>query len=210
MKINQNQVNTNKLKIFIVFFILTIIFSVIAVSIYFSQKRKDEIKLESNFPIFKVELLGGNNQNKYLIPFSIPNLNKDKYEHLINIEHSVILSSQSMEIKDPLFLKIEIFFDTQNTFQNPEKYFDYQIITTKDKEEAKIYSPEAKPQYSAMHPNETQTIKINTQIQQKDLILAKNPKLFLVYDYELVDKQGKIITGGSNIVSNKTSNIVHN
>ncbi|MGI3135979.1 MAG: hypothetical protein ACN23H_00110 [Candidatus Phytoplasma vitis] len=210
MKINQNQINTNKLKIFIIFIILTIIFSVIAVSIYFNEKRKEEIKLENNFPIFKVELSGGNNQNKHLIPVSIPNLNKDKYEHLINIEHSVILNSQNIEIQEPLFLKIEIYLDTQDTFQNPQKYFDYQIITTKDKEEDKIYSSENKPQYSAMHPNETQTIKINTKIQQKDIILEKNPKLFLIYDYELVDKQGKTITGGSNMVSNKTSNIVNN
>ncbi len=210
MKINQNKINTNKLKIFILFIILTITFSVIAISIYFNQKRKEEIQLESNFPIFKVELLGGNNRNKHLIPISIPNLNKDKYEHLINIEHSVILNSQNIEIKEPLFLKIEIFLDTQNTFQNPEKYFNYQIITTKDKEKDKIYSSNDKPQYSAMHPNETQTIKINTQIQQKDIISEKNPKLFLVYDYELVDKQGKTINGGSNIVSNKTSNIVNN
>lgn len=208
MKTKKKQINQNKIKIIILLLIITFILSLTAVSILF-QKRKEEIKLENNFPTFEVEIIGGNNQNKYLIPIEIPNLNKEKYDHLINIEHKATLKSHNMEIKEILFLKIQISLDTQNTFYNPEKYFDFQIITTNADKKNKIYSNEERPYYIPMKENETQSIIINTQIQQKEILSSNNPILYLVYDYEIVDQQGKTITGGSNIVSNKISNIVN-
>ncbi|WP_341266482.1 hypothetical protein [Candidatus Phytoplasma fraxini] len=207
MKINKK----NKLKYFILFFFLTMLFSLLATSIYFFHRKKEDIQLEQDFPLFEVELIGGNHQNKYLIPISIPNLNKEKYEHLIEIEHKAVLHSKNTEIKELLFLKIKISLESPNiTVENRNKCFAFQVLVTDTNEQKQIYSDDKKPCYLHMKPNETQKIIILTQLQQKEVCPSFNPKLYLIYDYELVDQQGKSIQGGNNIVSNKITNITDN
>ncbi|WP_323847555.1 MAG: hypothetical protein Q2306_01555 [Phytoplasma sp.] len=201
----------NKFKFFILFLIITILFSLLATSIYFFQRKTEEIRLEHDFPTFEIELIGGNHQNKYLIPISIPNLNKDKYEHLINIEHKAILHSKSTEIKEILFLKITLSLESPNiTFENRNNFFAFQFLVTDANKQKQIYSDDDRPCYVHMQPNNTQTIIINTQLQQKDILTSNHPKLYLIYDYELVDKQGKSITGGTNIVTNRITNVANN
>ncbi|MEZ0180156.1 hypothetical protein ['Camptotheca acuminata' phytoplasma] len=202
----------NKLKIlffvFGLFIFLFLIFSlVIAYSNHLFKQKKEEIKLLNNFPILEIEGSDKNNLDKFLLPISVPNLNQNKYEHLIKIEHIATLFSKGMTIKEPLFLKIEVNFDSQNTFLNPKEYFNIEIITTDANDNKLFYKDEQKPCFEAMNENETQQIKIFTKIEQKNIINANEPKLFLIYDYDIVDKQGNAITGGNSLITQEVMNI---
>ncbi|MDV3168069.1 MAG: hypothetical protein Q8781_00085 [Candidatus Phytoplasma stylosanthis] len=204
--------NMKKFKIYFFIFLIfsLLIISFIIASRYLFKRKKEEIKLLNNFPILDVEKLNNidNDKEKFIIPISVPNFNTNKYDYIITIDHSVILYSKGMEIKEPLFLKIDFFWDTQNTFNNAKDFFDVQFTTNDKNNKREIYKDNNKPCFFPMKENEIQKIIVHTKIQQKDIINSVNePKLFLVYDYEIVDKQGKTITGGNNFLNQEIQNI---
>ncbi|WP_318749406.1 hypothetical protein [Candidatus Phytoplasma stylosanthis] len=96
---------------------------------YFSQQKKEKIKLmnENDALIFEVKRIDGNNEDKILIPIPMPNLNPSKYIHTITINHQATLTKNGFDINVPLFLKITTNYDTENTFSNPDQYFNLEI-----------------------------------------------------------------------------------
>ncbi|QTX03194.1 hypothetical protein LFWB_6310 [Candidatus Phytoplasma luffae] len=205
------KINNIKCKIyFFIFIFLSMIFLILAIYNNLQQYKEEEIKLLNDFPVFEVEYVGGDNKKKTLIPIEIPNFNIEKYKHLINVEHSAILFSKQMQLKEPLFLKIKIILDTKNTFDKPEDYFNLRIITVDKNNKKEIYAEDHKPCYFEMEENEIQKIQINTQIEQIKIInTLEEPKLFLLYNYEIVDSQGKSIIGGTNEITQNIQNIVN-
>lgn len=172
------------------------IISIYALKNYFAQQKKEKIQLMNNCPSFAIERTGGNNEDKILLPIPIPNLNQQKYQHLITIDHKAILNSDGMEITTPLYLKIATRYDTQATFNHPEKYFNLSLKTNNFE-----YQDTKRPLMTL--ENGLGTIKIQFSIEQKEIIKAKNPRLELICDYELVDAQGKVFGGGSQTIENK-------
>ncbi|MGM1458976.1 MAG: hypothetical protein ABZF75_01075 [Columbia Basin potato purple top phytoplasma] len=87
----------------LVFFIILFftIFSIDALKNHFAQQKKEKIQLMNNCPSFVVERTAGNNQEKTLLPIPIPNLNQEKYQHLITVEHEATLNSNGLEFTVP-------------------------------------------------------------------------------------------------------------
>ncbi|QKX95569.1 hypothetical protein [Candidatus Phytoplasma asteris] len=195
--------NKNKtltiITIFIVIFFATA--SIFALTNYFSKQRKEKIQLMTDIPLFNVERVGGNNEDKTLLPILIPNLNQQKYNHLITIEHKATLNSNGMDINVPLYLKISTKYDTLQTFTNTDKYLNVGL-----KVDNNDYDDTKRPQ---MIFNEKGLGQLNIQIniEQKEIINTNNPQLELICDYELVDAQGKSFSSGSQTIKNKITQL---
>ncbi|GLH60864.1 hypothetical protein [Paulownia witches'-broom phytoplasma] len=155
----------------------------------------------NNYPSFTIERTGGNNEDKTLLPIPVPNLNQQKYQHLITIEHKAILNSNGMEITAPLYLKISTSYDTLNTFIQPEKYFNFSLKTNGFK-----YQDTQHP-LMILNNDGIGTINIQIFIEQKEIIKANNPQLELNCNYELVDAQGKSFGGGIQTIENKITQL---
>ncbi|WP_017193560.1 hypothetical protein [Vaccinium witches'-broom phytoplasma] len=199
MKIQtKNKIFTTLVVLISLFFTIA---SIYALTNYFSKQRKEKIQLMTDIPLFNVERVGGNNKDKTLLPILIPNLNQQKYNHLITIEHEATLNSNGMDINVPLYLKISTKYDTLQTFTNPEKYLNVGL-----KVDNNDYNDTKRPQ---MIFNEKGLGKLNIQIsiEQKEIINTNNPQLELICDYELVDSQGKAFSGGSQTIENKITNL---
>lgn len=174
--------------------------SLYALKNIFSQQKKEKIQLMNNCPSFTIERTRGNNEDKTLLPIPIPNLNQQKYQHLITVEHKTTLNTNGLEITAPLYLKISPCYDTQTTFDHPEKYFNLSLkINNQEYEDTK------RP--LMILENGVGTIKIQISIEQKEIIEEKNPQLELIFDYELVDAQGKAFSGGSQTIENKIAQL---
>ncbi|WP_349402050.1 putative secreted protein [Candidatus Phytoplasma solani] len=166
--------------------------TIAALDNFFAKQRKEKIKLMNAIPSFTVERVGGNNEEKSLLPIPIPNLNEKKYKHLIDIQHKAILHSNGMEITTPLYLKILYTHNTNNTFANPNNYF-----TVYTECNGSGYQDAKRPLMT--FSNGVGIINIKISIQQDKIIEEKNPELELICDYELVDSQGKSFGGGTKI-----------
>ncbi|ABC65329.1 conserved hypothetical protein [Aster yellows witches'-broom phytoplasma AYWB] len=200
---NKNIKNKNKI-LTIITIIIAIFFttaSIFALTNYFSKQRKEKIQLMNNLPFFTIERTGGNNEDKTLLPIPIPNLNEQKYNHLITIEHEATLNSNGMDINVPLYLKISTKYDTLQTFTNPEKYLNIGL-----KVDNNDYDDTKRPQI-ILDSNSLGKLNIQISIEQKEIITNKNPQLELIVDYELVDFQGKAYGSGSQTIENKISNL---
>ncbi|WAN63500.1 hypothetical protein RS022_06660 [Candidatus Phytoplasma rubi] len=174
--------------------------SLYALKNYFAQKRKEKIQLINNYPSFTIERTGGNNEDKILLPIPIPNLNQQKYQHLITVEHEATLNSNGLEITVPLYLKISTRYDTQTTFNHPEQYFNLSLKINDHEYEAN------KCPLMTLE-NGIGTMKIQISIEQKEIIKEKDPQLKLICDYELIDSQGKTFSGGSQTIENKIAQL---
>ncbi|WP_373402952.1 hypothetical protein [Candidatus Phytoplasma solani] len=190
----------NKLLIILVIFIcsLFVLGSLVAITNYFSKRKTEPIQLANEIPIFEVERTGGNNAEKTLLPIPIPNLNKNKYAHLITIDHKAIFNPNGIELGDPLYLKIATRYDTHNTFAKPEQFFNLSI-----KVAGVEYNDATRPKMTEKGETKETQRNIKISIEQRDLITNKNPKLNLIIDYELVDAQGNGFGGGSQTIENK-------
>ncbi|WP_341266675.1 hypothetical protein [Candidatus Phytoplasma fraxini] len=200
---NKNIKNKNKI-LTIITIIIAIFFttaSIFALTNYFSKQRKEKIQLMNNLPFFAIERTGGNNEDKTLLPIPIPNLNEQKYNHLITIEHEATLNSNGMDINVPLYLKISTKYDTLQTFTNPEKYLNVGL-----KVDNNDYDDTKRPQI-ILDSNSLGKLNIQISIEQKEIITNKNPQLELICDYELVDSQGKAYGSGSQTIENKITNL---
>ncbi|QTX02602.1 putative secreted protein, SAP09/SAP39-like [Candidatus Phytoplasma luffae] len=195
--------NKNKILI-IITFVIVLFFSIIsiyALNDYFNKQRKEKINLINDFPIFTVERTGGNNENQILLPISIPNLSQKKYNHLITIEHEAILNSNGIDISIPLYLKLSTQYNTNQSFNNPEKYLNISLkVNNNDYDDTK------RPQM-ILNDKGIGIIKIQISIEQKEIINSKNPQLELICDYELVDSQGKSFEGGNQTIENKIAQL---
>ncbi|MDV3140207.1 MAG: hypothetical protein Q8751_00740 [Candidatus Phytoplasma australasiaticum] len=165
---------------------------------YFSQQKKETIKLmnENDAPIFEVKRIDGNNEDKILIPLSSPNLNPDKYQHLITINHQATLTKNGFDINVPLFLKITTNYDTKNTFANPDQYFNLEI-----KNNGVNYDDTKR--LPMVLTSDDGHLDIQIKLEQKQFINHKDPFLNLIIDYELVDQDGNAWSGGSQTIANK-------
>ncbi len=195
----------NKNKILIIITSIIVIFfttlSIYALTNYFTKQRKEKIQLMNDLPLFNIERVGGNNENKTLLPIPIPNLNQQKYNHLITIEHEATLNSNGMDISNPLYLKITPKYDTNQTFTNPEKYFNLGLkVNNHDYDDTK------RPQM-ILKENGLGMLNIQINLEQKEIINTKNPQLELIVDYELVDSQGKAYGVGSQTIENKITQL---
>ncbi|MEC4559236.1 MAG: hypothetical protein U9532_03685 ['Conium maculatum' witches'-broom phytoplasma] len=195
----------NKNKILIIITSIIVIFfttlSIYALTNYFTKQRKEKIQLMNDLPLFNIERVGGNNEDKTLLPIPIPNLNQKKYNHLITIEHEATLNSNGMDIATPLYLKITPKYDTNQTFTNPEKYFNLGLkVNNHDYDDTK------RPQM-ILNENDLGTLNIQINLEQKEIINTKNPQLELIVDYELVDAQGQAYGSGSQTIENKISQL---
>lgn len=186
--------------IFLICFFFT--FSAIgALQSYFAKRTEKTIKLmNDDFPVFTVETTGGKNQDKFLLPLPVPNLNPQKYQHLITFEDEATLKSNGLEITTPLYLKITPHYDPQGTFTQPEIYFNLAL-----KVEGYQYDDTKRPLMTLT--DGIGTLKNQISIEQKCFIPNKNPQLKLFCDYELVDAQGKSFGGGSQIIENKITQL---
>ncbi|MDV3201481.1 MAG: hypothetical protein Q8872_01215 [Candidatus Phytoplasma australasiaticum] len=162
---------------------------------YFAYQRKEKIKLmpKNNLPLFEVQRKDGNNEDKTLIPLPFPNLNPHKYTHTININHQAILTKNGFDIEVPLFLKITTKYDTENTFAQPEQYFNLEM-----KNNGVVYDDTKRVVLEEKTP-----INIQFKLEQKQFIDSQEPRLNLIMDYELVDQNGKAMGGGSQTITNK-------
>ncbi|WEX20432.1 MAG: putative secreted protein, SAP09, SAP39-like [Candidatus Phytoplasma citri] len=165
---------------------------------YFIYQSKETIKLmnENDIPIFEVKRIDGNNEDKILIPLSFPNLNPDKYQHLITINHQATLTKNGFDINVPLFLKITTNYDTENTFSHPETYFNLEIKNNGVKYDDTKRLP-------MVLNSEDGHLDIQIKLEQKQFINQTNPCLNLIIDYELVDQDGNAWSGGSQTIENK-------
>lgn len=200
---NKNIKNKNKI-LTIITIIIAIFFtttSIFALTNYFSKQRKEKIQLMNNLPFFTIEWTGGNNEDKTLLPIPIPNLNEQKYNYLITIEHEATLNSNGMDINVPLYLKISTKYDTLQTFTNPEKYLNVGL-----KVDNNDYDDTKRPQIR-LNDKGIGSLKIQISIEQKEIITNKNPQLELICDYELVDSQGTAYSGSSQTIENKITNL---
>ncbi|MGL9687655.1 MAG: hypothetical protein ACQBVK_02600 [Candidatus Phytoplasma sp. TWB_XP] len=206
-KTNQKPNNQNKTKIIIVLSILICSFfaisSIVAVNNYFSRQRQEKIKLMSkrDAPLFEVNKISGNNEDKILIPLLMPNLNPNKYHHVVTINHQVLLNTNGFAVSVPLYLKITPKYDTHNTFSNPETLFNLEI-----KNNNTIYD-DTKRQQMVINQNGKGDINVQIKLEQNDFVTAINPNLTLVLDYELVDKDGNAFSGSATTVENKITNL---
>jgi hypothetical protein len=201
----------NKNKIQMIFLIIVCLFftiaSIHAITNYFTKQKKEKIKLmnSSNIPIFTVERTAGNNADKTLIPMPMPNLDQQKYDHLITFDHEATLNLNGMVTSKPLFLKLKTIFDTNNTFVNPEKYFNLGVNILDNNNQKNPYDDTSRPQMKIN--NGIGKIKIQMNIEQKDFITTNNnPQLDLICNYELVDAQGNSYSGGSQTITNTITN----
>ncbi|WP_323847679.1 MAG: hypothetical protein Q2306_02280 [Phytoplasma sp.] len=195
----------NKNKILIIITSIIVIFfttwSIYALTNFFTKQRKEKIHLMTDIPLFNVERVGGNNEDKTLLPIPIPNLNQQKYNHLITIDHEATLNSNGMEIAIPLYLKITPKYDTHQTFTHPEAYFNLGLkVNNHDYDDTK------RPQM-ILNENDLGMLNIQINLEQKEMINTKNPQLELIVDYELVDSQGKAYGGGIQTIENKISQL---
>ncbi|MDO8057639.1 hypothetical protein, partial [Candidatus Phytoplasma gossypii] len=169
--------NKNKILTILVIFLCTFltISALSAFTNYFFRSRKEKIKLlrESDSPCFEVNRIDGNNEDKILLPLTIPNLNSDKYHHLITINHQAILNKKGMDINVPLYLKMTTQYDTENTFSHPETYFNLAI-----KNNGKNYDDTKRPLMIFNNEGIGKT-DIQIQLEQREIIKAKNPQLTL-------------------------------
>ncbi|MDC9032165.1 hypothetical protein [Columbia Basin potato purple top phytoplasma] len=193
----KNKIFTTLVVLISVFFTIA---SLYALKNYFAQQKKEKIQLMNNCPSFNVERTGGNNEDKTLLPIPIPNLNVQKYHHLITVEHEATLNSNGMELTTPLYLKISTRYDTQETFNNSEKYFNLSLKVNNQE-----YEDTKRP--LMILENGVGTMKIQISIEQKEIIKEKDPQLALICDYELVDTQGKAFSGGSQTIENKITQL---
>ncbi|QKX95082.1 MAG: putative secreted protein, SAP09-like [Rapeseed phyllody phytoplasma] len=199
MKIQtKNKIFTTLVVLISLFFTIA---SIYALTNYFSKQRKEKIQLMNNLPFFTIERTGGNNEDKTLLPIPIPNLNEQKYNHLITIEHEATLNSDGMDINVPLYLKISTKYDTQQTFINPEKYLNVGL-----KVDNNDYDDTKRPQIR-LNDKGIGSLNIQISIEQKEIITNKNPQLELICDYELVDSKGTAYSGGSQTIENKITNL---
>ncbi|WP_227807119.1 hypothetical protein [Mulberry dwarf phytoplasma] len=173
--------------------------SILAVANYYSKKKSEKINLfnKNNFPYFTVDKTGGNNDNKTLLPLSIPSLNKETYLHLITVEHEATFKSNGMKINTPLYLKTTITYDTKDTFQASNQIFNTSLkINNNEYDDAK------RPQM-LLDNDGNGKLQINFGIEQKEIINVDNPLLDVILDYELVDSKGKSFGGGSQKIEQK-------
>ncbi|RMI88699.1 hypothetical protein [Candidatus Phytoplasma solani] len=204
MKNKKQKIQTkNKIFTTLVVFIcsLFVLGSLVAITNYFSKRKTEPIQLANEIPTFEVERTGGNNTEKTLLPIPIPNLNKNKYAHLITIDHKAIFYPNGIELGEPLYLKIATRYDTHNTFAKPEQFFNLSI-----KVAGVEYNDATRPKMAEkgkIDPTHFYFCNIKISIEQRDLITNKNPKLDLIIDYELVDAQGNGFGGGSQTIENK-------
>ncbi|WP_373403112.1 hypothetical protein [Candidatus Phytoplasma solani] len=192
----------NKIFTTLVVFIcsLVVLGSLVAITNYFSKRKTEPIQLANEIPIFEVERTGGNNTEKSLLPIPITNLNKNKYAHLITIDHKAIFNPNGIELGEPLYLKIATRYDTHNTFAKPEQFFNLSI-----KVAGVEYNDATRPKMTEKGETKETQRNIKISIEQRDLITNKNPKLDLIIDYELVDSKGNGFGGGSQTIENKTT-----
>ncbi|GLH61238.1 MULTISPECIES: hypothetical protein [16SrI (Aster yellows group)] len=202
-KTNQNQNN----KIIIVLTILICscfaISSCVALNNYFSRQRQENIKLMSknDAPLFEVNRVSGNNEDKTLIPLPMPNLNPNKFHHTVTINHQAILKTNGFDISVPLYLKITPKYDTHNTFLNPEPLFNLEV-----KNNNTLYDDTNRKQMVIDNDGKC-NINIQIKLEQNDFVQATNPQLTLVLDYELVDKNGNTFNGSGTTLKNKITNL---
>lgn len=202
-KTNQNQKN----KIIIVLSILICSFfaisSIAAVNNYFSRQRQEKIKLMSknDAPLFEVNRVSGNNEDKTLIPLPMPNFNPNKYHHVVTINHQVLLNTNGFDVSVPLYLKITPKYDTHNTFSNPEPLFNLEV-----KNNNTLYD-DTKRQQMVINKDGKGDINVQIKLEQNDFVQATNPQLTLVLDYELVDKNGNTFSGSGTTLKNKITNL---
>ncbi|MDV3155253.1 MAG: hypothetical protein Q8770_02330 [Sweet potato little leaf phytoplasma] len=177
--------------------------SVIAIKNYFHRRKQETIKLmnKNDAPLFEVNRINDHNEDKILIPIPMPNLNPSKYTHNVTINHQATLNKNGFDIDVPLFLKITTKYDTENTFSHPDRYFNLEI-----KSNNTIHDETQRPR---MVLNDEGIGKINIQIslQQHQFISVQNPILNLILDYELVDKNGNALGGGTQTITNPIANI---
>ncbi|AGL89993.1 hypothetical protein [Candidatus Phytoplasma australiense] len=207
MKKNQKPNNKTKNKIITVLTFLICSFfaisSIVAINNYFSRQKQEKIKLmsENDAPLFEVNRISGNNEDKTLIPLPLPNLNPNKYHHVVTINHQVLLNSNGLDVSVPLYLKITPKYDTHNTFSNPETLFNLEVKnnnTTYDN---------TKRQQMVINNDGRGNINIQIKLEQNNFIQTKNPNLTLILNYELVDKDGNALSGGSSTIENKIKNL---
>ncbi|AGL90531.1 hypothetical protein [Candidatus Phytoplasma australiense] len=206
-KPNQKPNNKTKNKIIIVLSILMCSFfaisSVMAINNYFSRQKQEKIKLmsENNAPLFEVNKISGNNEDKTLIPLPMPNLNPNKYHHTITINHQAVLNLNGFDSDIGLYLKITPKYDTHNTFSNPETLFNLEIKTNN------IIYDDTKRQQLIYKPNGKGNTNIQIKLEQNNFVKATNPLLTLVLDYELVDSNGNAFSGSGTTIENKIKNL---
>ncbi|MDV3196355.1 MAG: hypothetical protein Q8885_02485 [Candidatus Phytoplasma stylosanthis] len=175
--------------------------AVIAVTNFFARQKHESIKLVNGAPIFEVNRISGNNYDKYLIPTTMPNVNPERYVYTISIDHQAILRKNGFDINIPLYLKINTWYDTHGTFKTPEEYFVLELKTN-----SQIHNETNRPQMN-LNSDGTGTIPISIKVQQTSFIFVNNPKLTLVLDYELVDKDGNALSGCTQTIKNTIINI---
>ncbi|WP_341266763.1 hypothetical protein [Candidatus Phytoplasma fraxini] len=168
----QNKILTIITTIIALFFVAA---SIYAITNHFSKQRKEKIQLLNDVLFFTVERTGGNNEDKTLLPIPIPNLNEQKYNHLITIEHKATLNSNGMDINVSLYLKISTKYDTLQTFSNPEKYLNVGL-----KVDNKDYDDTKRPQMILKDDKGVLQVRIN--VEQKEIINTNNPQLELIQD----------------------------
>ncbi|WP_017192990.1 hypothetical protein [Italian clover phyllody phytoplasma] len=155
----------------------------------------------TDIPLFNVERVGGNNEDKAIIPLPLPNLNPTKYAHTISFDHKATLNSNGMDINTPLYLKLKMTYDTHNTFANPSNFFLHEV-----KVNNATYNDTKRPQM-IFNKKGLGQLNIQISIEQKEIITNKNPQLELICDYELVDSQGTAYSGSSQTIENKITNL---
>ncbi|MDW3617558.1 MAG: hypothetical protein QFY14_00395 [Candidatus Phytoplasma pruni] len=192
---NQNKILTIITSIITLFFVAA---SIYAIANYFSKQKKEQIKIATEIPLFDVVRTGGNNEDKSIIPLSLPNLNPTKYAHTVSFDHEAILNNNGMDIDTPLYLKITIIYDTHNTFNNPSNFFSHEVKVNNS-----TYDDTKRPQMTLTDGKGAFQVRIN--LEQKEIINTQNPQLTLICDYKLVDKDGNSFGGGTQTVENKTA-----
>ncbi|KXT29447.1 hypothetical protein AXA84_0092 [Candidatus Phytoplasma oryzae] len=205
----------NKIKIFFLIFIFLLLTfgSIYGIRRYFFYlQKKEKIKFIKNMPSFEVQkkITKKDNEKLEIIPLFLPNLNEQKYTHLIEIEHEAQLNKNSMDIQIPLFLKINYEFDTNNTFYDPEKYFNLSIFFYypqgfSNLTNYQIYEENKKPQffYDSVGIGKIQVlIKIEQIKEIKNYIDKENPELSLIIHYHLVNQQDKDFESGVKTIHN--------
>ncbi|CAM11744.1 Conserved hypothetical protein [Candidatus Phytoplasma australiense] len=170
-----------------------------AINNYFAHQRQEKIKLMSknDAPLFEVNRIRGNNEDKTLIPLPMPNLNPNKCHHVVTINHQAVINANGFDVSVPLYLKITPKYDTHNTFFNSETLFNLEI-----KNNNTLYD-DTKRQQMVINENGKGVINVQIKLEQNDFVEVTNPLLTLVLDYELVDKDGNALSGSGTTVENK-------
>lgn len=184
-----------KKKIVLVFIGISLfaITGIYAITNFFTAQSRHEVKIRSAFARLIVTKPRKQDESfdKYLIPVEFPNLTPTTDTHKAIHTFNAKLDNNGKPITETMYLKTTLSYDTENntTFTTTlaSELFNSRILI-----DGTVYEDTKRPIIIA---NKDHIITIETQ--QKDFLLetVKDPKLFVVIDYELVDSEGKAFAG---------------